>query len=150
MEKGKGERAPLLTGYAIRVKQYTRSVSVVDDELHNFRSWLRWMCVDQSDLWRTLFSWSLFFTLAVAVPFVSYFIIVVDSDREGRRRHASYDAVIQLSLTSVSAVSFLCLSAFVRLYGLRRFLYLDKLCRESETVRLGYTAQLNVSATLCL
>ncbi|XP_078443295.1 uncharacterized protein LOC144712834 isoform X2 [Wolffia australiana] len=146
-EEGRSEVTPLILSFG-RGKAYARCASYVDDELHSFRSWLRWMCVDQSDPWRAALSWSMFFVLAIAVPFVSHFVIVVDSDREGRRRHASYDAVIQISLTSVSALSFLCLSSFVRRYGLRRFLFLDKLCRESETVRLGYTSQLNRSFTL--
>ncbi|RRT71140.1 hypothetical protein B296_00019530 [Ensete ventricosum] len=29
---------------------YAHSLSYIDDELKNFRSWLRWMCVDQSDV----------------------------------------------------------------------------------------------------
>ncbi|MQM11328.1 hypothetical protein Taro_044231 [Colocasia esculenta] len=124
------------------------SGSHADDELYSFRWWLRWMCVDQSGAWRAALSWAMFLGLGAAVPLVSHFVLVVDSDLEGRRRHASYDAVVQLSLTSVAAVSFFCLSAFVRRYGLRRFLFLDKLCGESETVRLGYTAQLNRSFRL--
>ncbi|KAK6154447.1 hypothetical protein DH2020_008695 [Rehmannia glutinosa] len=44
-----------------------------------------------------------------------------------------YDAVAQLSLSGVAALSFICLSGFVRKYGLRRFLFFDKLCDESET-----------------
>lgn len=57
----------------------------------------------------------------------------------------AYDAVVQLSLTGSAALSYLCLSAFVRRHGLRRFLFLDKLRLESERVRLGYTTQLNRS-----
>lgn len=128
-----------------KAKTYRRCGSHSDDELHSFRWWLRWMCVDQSDAWRAVLSWAMFLGLGAAVPLVSHFVLVVDSDLEGRRRHANYDAVVQLSLTSVATVSFVCLSARIRRYGLRRFLFLDKLCGESETVRLGYTAQLNVS-----
>ncbi|KAF5199358.1 putative transmembrane protein [Thalictrum thalictroides] len=62
--------------------------------------------------------------------------------------HRPYDGVLQLSLTSIATVSFLCLSKFVQKYGLRRFLYLDKLCDESEKVRQGYTAQLHRSMKL--
>ncbi|XP_068641844.1 uncharacterized protein [Aristolochia californica] len=53
-----------------------------------------------------------------------------------------------ISLTVIATLSFLCLSNFVRKYGLRRFLFLDKLCGESEKVRQGYMAQLNRSFRL--
>ncbi|KAK8527185.1 hypothetical protein V6N13_085041 [Hibiscus sabdariffa] len=56
-----------------------------------------------------------------------------------------YDWVVQLSLSSVSALFFVCLTGFVKKYGLRRFLFFDKLCDESETVRKCHTAQLNSS-----
>ncbi|XP_020266995.1 uncharacterized protein LOC109842540 [Asparagus officinalis] len=44
-----------------------------------------------------------------------------------------------------SALAFLCLSTFFRKYGLRRFLFLDKLRGESRRVRLGYASELNRS-----
>ncbi|CAA6670541.1 unnamed protein product [Spirodela intermedia] len=150
---GVAEEAPLLAAHGRsagdrNAKSYLRCASHASDELRSFRSWLRWMCVDQSGPWRAALSWGMFLVLAAAVPLTSHFVVVVDADREGRRRHASYDAVVQLSLTSVAALSFVCLSAFFRHYGLRRFLFLDKLCGESETVRQGYTFQLNRSFKL--
>ncbi|CAA7407000.1 unnamed protein product [Spirodela intermedia] len=131
-----------------RTKSYTRCVSLPNDDLQSFRSWLQWMCVDQSSFWRAALSWIVFLTLSVAVPLVSHFVLLTDSDKEAQRRRASYDAVVQLSLSSVAALSFICLSTFFRRYGHRRFLSLDKLCRESEAVRSGYTAQLNRSFKL--
>ncbi|KAJ8642676.1 hypothetical protein MRB53_004424 [Persea americana] len=110
-----------------------------EDELSSFRSWIRWVCVDQSNSWLTFLSWSLFLILAVGVPLLSLFIL---SSATRQRWH--YDLVVQLSLTAISALSFFCLSHFTKL-GLRRFLFLDKLCRESEKVRQGYTDQLNRS-----
>ncbi|THU57179.1 hypothetical protein C4D60_Mb03t00780 [Musa balbisiana] len=53
--------------------------------------------------------------------------------------------MVQLSFTSASNLSYLCLSAFVRYYGLRCFLFLDKLIEESKRVREGYIDQLNHS-----
>ncbi|KAF5206682.1 putative transmembrane protein [Thalictrum thalictroides] len=112
-----------------------------DDDLQSFRSCLRWMCVDQSNPWWASLSWLLFFLLAIIVPTLSHFWLAC-ADCDGKL-HRPYDGVLQLSLTSIATVSFLCLSKFVRKYGLRRFLYLDKLCDESEKVRHGYTAQLH-------
>lgn len=111
----------------------------MDDELRSFRSCLRWMCIDQSNTWRFTVSWSLYFLLAIAVPIVSHFVL---SYSEHRR---PYQSVVQLSLTAASSLAFLCLSRFFCKYGLRRFLFLDKLRRSSRKVQLGYAAELNRS-----
>ncbi|CAI8596648.1 unnamed protein product [Vicia faba] len=126
--------------------KYSRSLSHVNDELSSFRCYLRWMCVDQSNAFTATLSWFVFFVFALAVPAASHFFIACpDCDA---RHSRPYDAVVQLSLSSVASLSFLCLSSFVRKYGLRRFLFLDKLCDESETVRMNYMAQLNRSLKL--
>lgn len=121
---------------------YDQCQSHPGDELWGFRTCLRWMCMDQSDCWRALMSWSLFFVLSLAVPIVSHFVLSYNPHRR------PYDLAVQLSLTFASALSFLCLSAITRRYGLRRFLFLDKLRDESDRVCLSYTAQLNRSFRL--
>ncbi|GAV85876.1 DUF3537 domain-containing protein [Cephalotus follicularis] len=126
--------------------KYTRSVSLATDELHSFRSYLRWMCVDQSDVWTACLSWSVFIVFALVVPAVSHFVLACSSCDSKHAR--PYDSVVQLSLSSVATLSFVCLSNFVRKYGLRRFLFFDKLCDESETVRKNYTNQFNRSLKL--
>uniref|UniRef100_A0A7N0T6F4 Extracellular ligand-gated ion channel n=1 Tax=Kalanchoe fedtschenkoi TaxID=63787 RepID=A0A7N0T6F4_KALFE len=124
-------------------RHFARSKSHADDELRSFRSCLRWMCVDQSSIPRAILSWSMFVLFTIAVPALSHFLLSCsDCDAKHRR---PYDGVVQLSLSSVAALSFLCLSRFVMKYGLRRFLFLDKLCHESHTVATGYTQQLNRS-----
>lgn len=130
---------PLLSG---KTTSYLRCLSRSDDELRAFRSCLRWMCVDQSDTCHAVVSWSIFLLLSIFVPTASHFVL---NCFPGRR---AYDVAVQLSLTSASALAFICLSAFVRRYGLRRFLFLDKLVRESERVRAGYMDQLNRSFRL--
>lgn len=123
-------------------RAFTRCASHARDELHSFRTWLRWLCVDQSNSWTACLSWFVFLIFAILVPALSHFVLYCgDCDS---RHSRPYDAVAQLSLSGVAAISFLCLSTFVRRYGLRRFLFFDKLRNESETVRLGYTGQLNV------
>ncbi|RZS11175.1 hypothetical protein BHM03_00042485 [Ensete ventricosum] len=121
---------------------YARSLSRADDELRNFRSCLRWMCIDQSDVRHAVISWSLFLLLGVFIPLVSHFVLSCALTRR------AYDVVVQLSLTFASGLSYLCLSGFVRRYGLRRFLFLDKLVGESEQVREGYMDKLNLSFRL--
>lgn len=110
-----------------------------DDELQWFRSCLQWMFMDQSDNSHAIISWVLFSLLGIVVPAVSQFVL---SFRPERRPYA---AVVQVSLSAASGCSFLCLSTVLRRYGLRRFLFLDKLRHESERVRLGYTHQLTRS-----
>uniref|UniRef100_A0A6N2MBA4 Uncharacterized protein n=1 Tax=Salix viminalis TaxID=40686 RepID=A0A6N2MBA4_SALVM len=131
-----------------RDKKLHRSQSHADDELKSFRSYLRWMCVDQSSMATSCLSWAVFVLLGLVVPAISHYVLACSScdSRHGR----PYDGVVQLSLSSVATLSFVCLSRFVRKYGLRRFLFFDKLWDESETVRSGYTNQLNSSLKLLL
>ena len=124
-------------------RKYMRCVSHAQDELHSFRSYLRWMCVDQSTIWTACLSWSMFVIFTIVVPAISHFVLACPTCDSKHDR--PYDTVVQLSLSSVATLSFVCLSTFVRKYGLRRFLFFDKLWDDSETVRRGYTQQLNVS-----
>lgn len=141
------ERSPLVNPDKSRA--FLRSPSHAQDELRVFRRWLRWLCVDQSSYWTTTLSWLVFLGLALVVPALSHFVLACGGDCDSLHSRP-YDAVAQLSLSGVAALSFICLSAFVRKYGLRRFLFFDKLCDESETVRNGYTKQFNVRNLLSL
>ncbi|KAG8365109.1 hypothetical protein BUALT_Bualt18G0070100 [Buddleja alternifolia] len=124
-------------------RAFARCASHARDELHGFRTWLKWLCVDQSNAWTACLSWFVFVWLAIVVPALSHFVLAcADCDSLHNR---PYDAVAQLSLSGVAALSFICLSDFIRKYGLRRFLFFDKLCNESEIVRKGYTEQFNRS-----
>ncbi|KAK6132869.1 hypothetical protein DH2020_033400 [Rehmannia glutinosa] len=126
------ERATLLISDKNRA--FARSMSYALDELHGFRTWLKWLCVDQSNNWTASLSWLVFVGFAIVVPALSHFVLAcADCDSFHSR---PYDAVAQLSLSGVAALSFICLSGFVRKYGLRRFLFFDKLCDESETISL--------------
>lgn len=127
----------------INTKVLVRSASHMYDELRSFRTWFKWMCVDQSDPWSTCLSWFVFILLAVIVPWLSHYLLACSGCDADHSR--TFDTVVQLSLSSVAALSFICLSRFNKKYGLRGFLFLDKLCDESETVRNCYTQQLNRS-----
>ncbi|KAL6205442.1 hypothetical protein ACLB2K_022701 [Fragaria x ananassa] len=85
----------------------------------------------------------MFIPFGIVVPAISHFVFACAPCDGNHQR--PYDNVVQLSLSSVATVSFLCLSWFVRKFGLKRFLFFDKLYHESETVRREYTAQLNRS-----
>ncbi|RWW10590.1 hypothetical protein GW17_00025860 [Ensete ventricosum] len=97
------------------------SLSPTDDELRSFWSYLSWMCVDQFDARHAMVSWSLFLLLSVYIPIASHFIFSCAPT------HRVYDVVIQLSLTSTSDLSYLCLFVFVRRYNLCHSLFLNKM-----------------------
>ncbi|GMH05269.1 hypothetical protein Nepgr_007109 [Nepenthes gracilis] len=121
-------------------------ISYEDDELRSFRSCLNWACVDQSNPWKASLSWSVFFLFVIGIPIVSHFVLSCSSCDEDHKQ--PYDAIVELSLSSIAALSYLSLTNFDRKYGLRKFLFLDKLRDESEKVRQGYTAQLQRSMKL--
>lgn len=111
-------------------------------ELKSFRLCLNWVCLDQSSLWKIGLSWFIFFVLAVGVPIVSHFVLLCSNcDKEHQR---PYDALVQLSLSSFAAISFISLSSWARKFGIRKFLFLDKLSDVSDKVRQGYTEELQV------
>lgn len=89
-----------------------------------------------------LLSWSVFFLLVVGVPIISHFVLVCsDCDFHHRR---PYDAVVQLSLSIFAGISFVSLSYWSRKFGMRRFLFLDKLLDVSDKVRIEYEAEIQV------
>ncbi|RWV77530.1 hypothetical protein GW17_00061621 [Ensete ventricosum] len=53
---------------------YSSNLSHVSDKLKSFQSYLRWMCVDQSDITYAMVSWPLFL-LCVFIPTVSHFVL---------------------------------------------------------------------------
>lgn len=112
-------------------------------ELRNFKSYLRWVYVDQSNSCRAGFSWSLFFTLAYVVPILSHFLLdcptTCDADH-GRPYHIP----VQISLSIFATLSFITLSQWDRKYGLSKFLFLDKVSEESLMIQRGYARQMKV------
>ncbi|TXG46881.1 hypothetical protein EZV62_026175 [Acer yangbiense] len=114
--------------------------------LKNFNSCLKWVCVDQSNLWRAGLSWLIFFLLAIISPLVSHFFLLCSGCDKNHQR--PYDAIVQLSLSVFATISFLCLSSWSRKYGLNRFLFLDKLSDESQKIQERYADQLRRSMKL--
>lgn len=105
-----------------------------------FMSLVLWF--DQSNRGTALLSWSVFFLLVVIVPIISHFLLVCsDCDFHHRR---PYDAVVQLSLSIFGGISFVSLSIWSRKFGMRRFLFLDKLWDASDKVRIEYEAEIQV------
>lgn len=112
-------------------------------ELKSFVSFLKWACVDQSNLWRAGLSWSVFFFLAICVPVLSHFLLACSSTCDADHTRP-YHVPVQISLSLFATLSFICLSRWARKYGLRRFLFFDRLFDSSEKVRHGYKEELQV------
>lgn len=141
------ERETLLEGRKNKNKKSSslKGYSIVEDRVES-KNFLMWVFLDQSSLWRAGLAWSIFFLLAIGVPLLSHFVFQCSNCEETHRR--PYDDIVQLSLSIFSMLSFISLSSFTRKYGLRKFLFLDKLCDVSQKVRQGYTLHLHVSSFL--
>ncbi|XP_051125632.1 uncharacterized protein LOC127247703 [Andrographis paniculata] len=115
-------------------------------DLKSYNSALQWVFIDYSNSWKAGISWGMFLALNIGVPLVSHFLYSCENCDLGHQR--PFDGIVQISLSLFAALSFICLSHYARKFGLRRFLFLDKLCDESEKVRKGYTHQLQRSLKL--
>lgn len=115
-------------------------------ELKSFRLYLNWVSADQCSIWRIGLSWSIFFILVIGVPMVSHFLLLCSNCDSKHQR--PYDAVVQLSLSIFSIISFFSLSSWSRKYGLKKFLFLDKLDYETERIQRQYKEQLQRSMKL--
>lgn len=112
-------------------------------ELKSFVSFLKWVCVDQSSVWRASLSWSVFLFLAIGVPVLSHFLLDCSSTCDANHSRP-YHIPVQISLSLFATLSFVCISRWARKYGLRRFLFIDKLFDSSEKVRHGYKEEIQV------
>jgi len=111
-------------------------------ELKNFRSYMRWVYVDHSNVWKAGFSWSVFFTLAFVVPILSHFLLDCPTCDQDHSR--PYHIPVQISLSVFAALSFISISSWDRKYGFSKFLFLDKLGDESLKIQRGYSEQMQV------
>ncbi|XP_076907587.1 uncharacterized protein LOC143564089 [Bidens hawaiensis] len=100
-----------------------------------------WIFLDQSNPWKAGLSWSIFFFLTICVPVLSHLAFQCSTCDYHHRR--PYDLLVQASLSLLSTISLLSLLSFSRKYGLRRFLFLDKMSSVSDEVRRGYSDQLH-------
>ena len=119
-----------------------------EDELKNFRIFIKWACIDQSNKWKTSLSCLVFIILCFCVPIISHFVIDCSTCNDEDHKQP-FDSIVELSLSSISILSFLSLTHYLRKYGLTKFLFFDKLSYESHSVRLAYTLQLQVCIYHC-
>lgn len=117
-------------------------------ELRNFRSYLRWVYVDHSNVCKAGLSWTVFFTLAFVVPTLSHFLL--DCPTCDRDHSRPYHIPVQISLSVFAALSFISISSWDRRYGFRKFLFLDKLGDESLKIQRGYSEQMQGTMKLIM
>lgn len=136
--------SPTVSAMLLR-KDYKRLKSSRMDELRHFRSFLKWWGLDQSTRFRRAFSWILFLLFTIIVPVLSSFLPVIcpRCDEQGQGQGYSFDKLVQIPESILAAIAFLCLTRYLRKYGLRRFLFLDQLCDDTPQVQQGYTKELD-------
>ncbi|RRT41206.1 hypothetical protein B296_00056459 [Ensete ventricosum] len=78
---------------------YTHNLSHANDKLRSFKSYLKWMWIDQFNTIYVMVSSFLFFLLGVFVPIASNFILSYAFT------YHAYDVVVQLSHTSLLHLS---------------------------------------------
>lgn len=137
-------KAPLLTK-SKSVAEYDGCDFHLDKDLESFRSFIRWIFMDHTMIRNSVISSVVFLIFGVVIPLLSHFVFAYR--REDRE---SYDIVVETSLSAVATLSFACLMSFFNKYGLRSFLFIDKLPDETESVRRSYIDELNVSDKLYL
>ncbi|KAJ1428699.1 hypothetical protein SESBI_08804 [Sesbania bispinosa] len=129
------------------------SPEVLRNQNHNrsksFRSYLRWVYVDQSNLCKAGLSWSLFFSLAFVVPIVSHFLLDCPTTCDADHKRP-YHIPVQISLSVFATLSFISLSRWDRKYGLSKFLFLDKVNDDSLKIQHGYAEQMQGTMKLIL
>ncbi|CAA6672105.1 unnamed protein product [Spirodela intermedia] len=138
---GGGERAleattatPLLLN-----PTYSRSKSIVSDELRNIRISLKWCGLDHSSFSGKVVSYVAFAVLGLALPLATYLAV---QDPESTAI-TSANKLVQLPETALAAISFFTLSGFFQRQGLRQLLLLDGLRDDSVYVRRRYNHELD-------
>nr|XP_043611561.1 uncharacterized protein LOC122583201 [Erigeron canadensis] len=109
-------------------------------------TWFSWIFIDQSNPYKVVLSWIIFFIFTIGVPMLSHIVFQCNTCDNSHQR--PFDIIVQLSLSACSTLSFISLSGFAKKYGIRRFLFLNKLPDVSVKVRDGYSDQLHRSVKL--
>ncbi|XP_076910576.1 uncharacterized protein LOC143568269 [Bidens hawaiensis] len=108
---------------------------------------LSWIFIaDHRHPWRATLSWTTFFLFTFALPLFSHFAFQRPVYHPNYFR--PFDWIVQVSLTLLSTLSFVSLWRFTRKYGLRRFLFLDKLDSVGGQVRQRYSQEVHRSTML--
>ncbi|XP_057429394.1 uncharacterized protein LOC130722616 [Lotus japonicus] len=138
-------------GILLQVNKEENASYLLNDEaeLRKIRSYIRWVYVDQSNVCKTVFTCSVFFTLAFVVPILSHFLLYCPSTCDPDHSRP-YHIPVQISLTVFATLSFISLSSWDRKYGLSKFLFLDKVGDESLRIQRGYAQQMKGTMNLIL
>eukprot|EP01018_Ginkgo_biloba_P013757 Gb_03248 [translate_table: standard] len=125
--------------------EYKRLNSSSKDKLRKFKMALFWVGLHESSSASLLASWTLFLIFSIMVPTAEVLFVTYSSCTS---QQIQLDIVVQISESSLAAISFLFLSHSVRKHGLWKLLFLDKIERESTIVQLGFNKELNAALWL--
>ncbi|KAI7747364.1 hypothetical protein M8C21_018634, partial [Ambrosia artemisiifolia] len=106
-----------------------------------------WMFIpDHRHPCRATLSWLTFSLLTFVVPVLSHYSLLRPVFHHDHLR--PFDWIVQVSLSSFSTLSFVCLWRFTSKYGLTRFLFLDKLDSVGGNVRPRYSDEVQLTCSL--
>ncbi|KAI5394010.1 uncharacterized protein LOC127092500 [Lathyrus oleraceus] len=120
---------------------YSRSKSIIFDELRNFRICLKWCALDHSSCVGKLISYVTFILLTFILPLFTTLFVQV-SDASPQDDPISLNKLVQIPESALAIISFFALSRFFLRYGLRQLLFLDALQDDTAYVRRGYAREL--------
>ncbi|XP_057861994.1 uncharacterized protein LOC131070454 [Cryptomeria japonica] len=124
---------------------YRRLQNIYRDGLHRFKMALACFGLYDSCAASLIASWMLFSFFTVIVPTVLVLCVTYSSsDTE----QIQLNAVVQISESSLAAISFLFLSHNLKQHGLQKLLFLDKIERQSEKVQIIFKRELTVAVSL--
>lgn len=117
--------------------------TILDHSLHRLETFLRIFGFCQYSFLSITLSWVSFLLLGVALPFL---VIQLShcSDCE-KYQVKSFELEILVSQSLVAAISLFCISRNLRKYGLRKFLFVDRLHGHMSQFREEYLQKINVS-----
>eukprot|EP01018_Ginkgo_biloba_P033748 Gb_01274 [translate_table: standard] len=134
-------------GYGIsnrvcRMSEFKRLNCNSKDELQRFKIALFSLGLQQSSPTIVFYSWVLFLLFTILVPLLNYSLVTCGDCKY--EQICPFAKMVQISESSLSAISFFCLSHNVWKHGLQEFLFWDQIEQESRVIQLGYKKELKV------
>ncbi|WRX35067.1 Protein of unknown function DUF3537 - like 5 [Theobroma cacao] len=141
-DAGHGNETSYLNVPLLLQPSYSRSKSLLCDELRRFRISLKWCALDHSSCLGKFISYLMFVSLTVFVPIISSLSVQVPSSSLATDTTA-FNLLVQFPESGLAFLGFFNLCCFFRRYGLRQLLFLDALQQDTTFVRRGYTRELD-------
>ncbi|GLJ30087.1 hypothetical protein SUGI_0594980 [Cryptomeria japonica] len=95
----------------------------IDPALARLGKLLLFLGIDQSTSCRTLYGFSLFFVLGIAVPAVTIWATACTNCR--KIVVTKFEVMVEISCSCLAAVSMLCMARNLKKYGLRKLIFVE-------------------------